>query len=280
MRYIRHKMNAGEAIFGSCTHIGNPAMHEEGVAKFGEITRVKPWMHFGDLIESILPIDSRRYSQEEHGNDPLFATMDRVNEIFGDSAPMCIGLLTGNHENGLSRIVGNVTKKLARGLGVPFLTMSCFCDFIFTKGKCRGFFTHGGTTFNYVAGEPERIRINRQIKLRNYLRRFEADIKGIGHAHRKVIAPQVMEEKLTIIDGKIKRRPIHVKESWCFAAPAMFKTYDTKHDHGNYGEMKNYDPTDIGWIGVLFEKDGKIACIRQYLETGKIKEEVEPMVID
>jgi len=169
---------------------------------------------------------------------------------------------------------------IANDLQVPFLTMSAFVLIRAPKGECRGFFTHGGTAFNYTAGEPERIKTNRQIKLRNYLRRWDADLKGVGHGHRKVISPQVLLEKMTVIDGKLKKRACRVKEDWCFAAPAMFKTYNTKAECGNYAEMKNYDPTAIGWISSIIDTDGKVKCIRQYLETGEIKEEVHPMVVD
>ena len=49
----------------SCWHYGNPAIHEEGVAKFLKKAKKYSWIHHGDVIEGITPYD-KRFEKDAH----------------------------------------------------------------------------------------------------------------------------------------------------------------------------------------------------------------------
>lgn len=271
--------------FTACWHEGNQAMHEEGLELMlnGFRKRSEPWIQLGDILEAIIPFDPR-YAVDEH----KITFVNEVSAVIGHvslAAETCWGLVTGNHEARASRQLGDITQlvcdgvKLGTGVKLQHLSNVCNMEINCPKGICRGFFAHGAMTANFKSGDADRIELNRKKKLRDYLRRFDANLKGIAHGHRTIIAEPIAEEKLGAKGGKMKREPVTVVEPWCFAAPSMFKVYDEKSTVGNYAEMALYDPTDLGWIQVVFERDGSIPCIRQMLETGEIKEEVKPKVV-
>jgi len=37
--------------------------------------------------------------------------------------------------------------------------------------------------------------------------------------------------------------------------------------------MALYEPTDLGWLGIVFNRDGSIACVREYNSEGIITQE-------
>lgn len=290
MRIVERKLEFGKAKtavvnFTACWHIGNQAMYKRGLRSMLNRFRDKkqPWVQMGDIIEAIMPYDSR-YAVDEH-KQTITNEEDAAIDYVSIAPETCWGLLVGNHEAKASRQIGDITEHICKGvkretkIQVERLSNTCYIDVVCPKGVSKGFFAHGAMTANFRSGDPDQIELNRKRKIRNYLRKFDADLKGIAHGHRTIISPPLGEEKLGTKEGKTKRRPITVVEPWCFAAPSMFKVYDEKSTIGNYAEMALYDPTDLGWIQVVYERDGNIPCIRQMLETGKIKEEVRPKVV-
>ncbi len=290
MRIVERNLEFGKSKtanvnFTACWHIGHQAMHEEGLDLMlkGFKKKKEPWVQMGDVIEAIMPYDPR-FAVDEHKvtlNNEIECATDKVSM----AAETCWGILVGNHEAKASRQVGDITETICngvkRGTGVQIehLSNTCFMDIVCPDGSSKGFFAHGAMTANYRSGDAGKIEENRKTKLRNYLRKFEADLKGIAHGHREIIAEPMDEEKLGVRGDKSKRRPVAVIEPWCFAAPSMFKVYDEGASMGNYAEMQLYDPTDLGWIQVVYERDGYIPCIRLMLEDGSVKKEIVPRIV-
>jgi len=283
MRRKKVKLNINKSgtatiLATSCWHLGNPSVSDEGIHKF--ITKAKrhKWIHHGDVVEGIMRSD-RRFSIEEH-KDTILDCIHRGAETIKKAKDSCIGLIRGNHDETPSRDIGDVAEYIARTAGIPYLSSTAFIKMIGTKGSTTGFVAHGNGGSNPKSGEPERKQLNRQIWLRNLLSQFDADWGGIGHCHRYIVTVPCSEEKLGFGDaGNVVRAPVLSKPCWYYAAPSMFTTYDLHADVGNYAEMALYGATDIGWIEMVFNRDGKIGCIREVDSTGKTKQEHYPKIV-
>ena len=290
MQVLGHRLDFGKAkhvtlMSASCWHYGNPSVHEEGINKFMAKAKKNPWIHHGDVIEGIIPGD-RRCSQLEH-KETILESMARAAGIMKRAAGTCMGLIIGNHEYAPSRVLGDVTEKIAMDAGIPYRGGVCYIDMLAEGGTCRGFFAHGTGSANFRTGELERKASNRQIKLRNILQPFSAPLGGdvvsslcgMGHMHRSIVTPQVLEERLQVIDGKTSRRPVMMHPTWYYACPSMFRTYPEDAAFTNYAEMSIYPATDLGWIETVIERSGNIACVREVYETGQIKCEYGPTIV-
>lgn len=262
--------------YASCAHIGNPSVHEEGL--HNQINRFKkiPWWHVGDLIESILPFD-KRFSIKEHQFTTL-ENMTRAQQLVARAKATCMGLITGNHEVGGSRQIGDITEQIAANAGVPYLGMTAYLMLQCPKGECSVFTAHGKGSMGFNSGIYERDAVNRQNRLRRLLAPFEATLKAVGHYHRTIIAPEVLKNQGMVIGGEFKIRPQQVIEEWCVAAPSMFKTY-TDGTMGSYAELAMYPPSGLGWIEVDVTRDGSIAAIHEINEDGDIVDTVEAKVV-
>ena len=278
MRRLQYKLDFGKKktatmLSISCTHIGNPSVDKEGVHKFMTKAKRYPWIHHGDIIEGIVRTD-KRWSVDEH-KDNLLTCMTQGAQMLSRANKTCIGVIKGNHDQTPSKEIGDVAEYIANQAKVPYLTAVCFVKFLCPGGSATGFFAHGSGSTNQLAGEPERRMVNKRIWLRNRLSQFDADLKGMGHVHKFIVAPPCYEEKLSInySEDNVKRRPSLTRPSWHYAAPSMFKTYDVHADTSNYGEMALYGATDLGWVETVFNRDGTIACMREVYSSGKVKQE-------
>lgn len=292
MRVVTRELDFGNGkktasvLFTACWHLGNPAMHEEGLDwLIKHVQRTgKPWVHLGDIIEAIMPGDPR-YMAGTHGEtlmNEVKGAQDKVKRM----AKTCWGLITGNHEGKASRKVGNITEMIcsnvrdATNVQIANLSNTCYMQICCPDGICTTFLAHGGRIgTNAKAGEPERLETNKQIKLRNHLAPFHADLKGIAHGHKTIITPPILKERLSLKDGNVKKRPCPERPGWHFMAPSLFKVYDQSACDGNYAEEALYEATGLGWIEVVFNRDGTIPCIRHIIETGEIADEQVPRII-
>jgi hypothetical protein len=265
-------------------HIGNSAFHEDCLDSMLKRAKSRPWIGLADFIEGIMP-DDPRFAITQH-ESTFMQELQYAGEKISKAADTCIGLLSGNHENKASRKVGDVIEGICNvvdiqcGAKVKNLSNTCFVVFICPDGQFTAFFSHGGSTTNARAGEPERKVTNKRIWLRNYLADFHADLKGIGHGHRRIITPPVMEHRLTIEQMRVKRKPVPTRAGWNFMSPCMFTTYDQDCPIGNYAEEKLYPSTALGWIEVVIARDGTIPSIQHRGDKGQIVYEAEPTVVD
>jgi hypothetical protein len=272
------KKKTATMLATSCWHFGNPSISKEGISNFIKKAKKHPWIHHGDIIEGITKGD-RRFSIEEH----KMVLLDAVDIAIGElekANKTCVGLLKGNHDQTPSTDIGDVSEFIAVRSKVPYLTATAFLKVIGQTGHSIGFTGHGTGGSNPKAGEPERKDVTRKIWLRNLLGQFTCDWGGIGHTHRFTVAEPCYEEKLTFgDDGNVRREPELVKAGWYYTAPSMFTTYDLHADTSNYAEMQLFGATDIGWIEMVFNRDGQIGCIREVYATGKVKQEHYPRIV-
>ena len=272
------KKGLSTVVFASCWHYGNPSVSKEGIHNLLKRVKNTPWLHLGDIIEGIGRGD-KRFSVQEHRESLLYA-MSMAAEDIKKANKSCIGLIKGNHDQTPSKDIGDVVEHISNIASVPYLSATFLTRFKCPKGTQNGFFAHGSGSTNPKAGDPERKQITRQIWLRNQLSQFNAGLCGMGHVHRFIVTPPCSEEKLDYGDvDNVKRIPIVTRPTWYFAAPSMFTTYSLHADTSNYAEMALYGATDIGWIEVVFERDGKIPCIKEVYHTGKVKQVWEPRIV-
>lgn len=271
------KKKIAEIIYGACWHLGNPSCSEEGVARFMEDAKKKAgWWHAGDATESI-PKDDSRNQAGEH-TETVLATSATAADYLSKSRGNCWGFICGNHEYGGSRNIGSIAEDIARRAKIPYLGMTTYFDIQCPKGSSLVFAAHGSGSMGFNSGFPERDRLNRELKLRRILKPFNADLKCIAHYHKTILARRLLQYQGTVENGLFKRRACVEVEEWCAACPSLFMNYH-EESNGSYAEMKLYPPTDIGWIGIVYNRDGTIACLREYSAKGNITQEVEEQVV-
>ena len=267
-----------EVLISACKHYGQPSTDYDAIAGFIKKAKKKYWLDLGDQIEAITPSDRRRYSIGEH-TTPVTEQMDDVVQMHKPAAKTCLGFIKGNHENSISKEFGDVSAQMAKRTGVPYLGMAAFLDLVCPKGVFQMYAAHGSKGFGGVAGDPERIKLNREIKLRNSNKQFTADLVAVAHGHTSVICPPVFKMRLGSIDNKIKMSPVAVDKTWYSANPAFFKTYADNNLEGSYGELAQYSPTHIGYHSAIIESDGTCSRMIQYGGDGEIISERVPNYI-
>ena len=172
------------------THLGTKHCTESDLQK--TINEIRDdsnalWIGMGDYGEFITPRDPRWDSQvisewlADHDNVPT----DQEKHICDLLEPIkdkCIGLLEGNHENVIRRILHvNVQRNICERLNLPNLGYSCWVKLRFAREnsnehhvyKCV--FTHGEGWAVTPGAEMNRLQ--------RFMNAFDARIYGMGHMH-------------------------------------------------------------------------------------------------
>ena len=270
-------------LLGADWHTGTKACSYDGIERFLEVAQTMPWVLLGDAMETISPND-KRFNMGQH-ETPLLNQMDNCSDLIAKANKTCIGLIVGNHEWKESGKVGNITKKLASQANVPYLDACCYGRVACAKGNSTFHFAHGTGSANYKAGEPDRKEINKQVKIRQENHRFHADLIATGHKHTCIVSTPILERKLCLVGKTVRRRPVTTRPGWHCVVPAMFKTYPetnpgNKKHVPSYAEMGHYDPNDMGWLAVVYDRDATISAIEQYDHEGNQIKVFQPKVID
>lgn len=279
LKFGRNK--TAEVIYGACWHIGNPSCDKQGIRKFLERAKKQYWWHAGDLVEAITSRD-KRFNHEEH-KVSIEKCKTEASGFMDHAKDTCWGLICGNHEWGASKD-GDIAEKIAVDGHVPYLGACCYFDVHCPNGRGMIFTAHGKGSMGNNCGIPERDDLNRRLKLRRTLNGFYGDaecngfIKAVAHFHRTIIDPARFKMSATVEKGVFKRRACELREEWVVACPSLFRNYDDDSPV-SYAEMALYSPTDLGWLGIVFNRDGSIACVREYSPKGNITQEVEEEVI-
>lgn len=261
-------------VLGACKHFGNKGQSEECIDNFEQRVANTPHIDFGDIVEGIIPGDTRYGVDRSEATfiNELGAAEDHIRRV----KKTCVGMVYGNHEDAISRLMGDITGFIASRVGVQYLGQTAYLDVHCPKGDMTMFVAHGATNMGGRAGEPERINANRKVNLRNLLKPFEADLCAVAHFHRFICTPPIFEERLCLKDGTVKDRPCAVYPKWHVASPAMWRAYA---DHNDYAQGKLLRPTGIGWSEVDIQRDGTVVQIRRINERGDTVKAVTPEVV-
>lgn len=252
-------------------HKGNPAVHKGGIRRCIEDCKNHLWVHHGDAAECIMPTD-KRFTADEHRETVL----DSCTSVAEDIIPAnrtCLGMLEGNHEGGISRLIGSTTKLISDTAKIPNLEQTHGLHLTGAKRIVRWFVAHGTLTFLGRAGDVQRRRLNMELRLCDYLGAFDYDLAGLGHGHTGVVAPPVYRRKL---NTGCKRVPVMVKPGWAYMTPSFFRVYG---EQPSYAEGWLVNPCDLGWVRIYIDRDGTIPAITLVNEDGRVVDTRKPEVL-
>ena len=146
-------------------------------------------------------------------------------------------MLTGNHEERIRlRTSIDVTKLMAKTIGVPYCGATCFIKARLGKQNYIIYATHGSTGSATPAG-----KLNSVMRYGNYI---DADIFMMGHVH------ELMHHTTDYLKVDIKNKMI-VKEKRHYVLTGHFLKY------GGYAEAKGYAPGKVGVPKIILRTDKK-----------------------
>lgn len=220
---------------------------------------------YGDFMEAIKPSDPRweiygtkhRYILEQKN----IARRDYLE--FGDHL---IGVVEGNHPWELRNVIGYLTKDLCeedlKRYKVKYLGWTGLLNYVFRNGNTlKHVYHHGFGTLNSAAVDPEQRKAALHIGLRKKCRNIEIDgchIYAMGHTHKLLCAPPVVENVDAIRGDVVRMDEIITDPRWCINTGSFFRTRKIGFD--SYGEIKGYKSTDIGFA-ILKIRDQKVAGV-------------------
>jgi hypothetical protein len=266
MPFARRQQEA-RMIACSCWHVGNPGCRARFIRDM--LATGHPWLMLGDIIEAIAPVDPRFHCETHQAT--IEAQRKDAEELMALAADSLIGFHIGNHEDKLSRTLGDITRTMLANIykgkdavarsrwygGAAMTELRC------PAGTCRMFSEHSRMSVTSAGtSDPDRDALNRAIRLRRNLRPFAGDLKVVGHGHRFLVAPPVTREILHSEGGKGQMHPVDVAPEWCAMAPSFFACYDDG-PYPSYGELAGYPPTDIGWLEVVIDRRGRVLAVEQ-----------------
>jgi hypothetical protein len=268
------KNNMATVIVTGDWHVGNDACRMDTIERM--LDTGLPWVHLGDAIEGIGPKDKRYSAASAGGMEAVMEQAQTVGKIIKRHAETFCGVCVGNHEDAVSKELGDITQIMLALGGVDIIKHHmggvCYMRFTGPKGQCvTAMFSHGSLTFcGRGTDEPDRDEEQRRIALRRYVRGFTGGCQMaiLGHGHKQVIAPPRQRKGVLGLevdkDGSARTAisAIDLDGFWAAMTPSMFGAYDISDKYPSYAEMKMYPPTDIGWLEVDMHGSGRIVAIR------------------
>lgn len=211
------------------------------------------WWDKGDSLDCITPGDPRfRYNiiapwLIKYADNIAHVTEDWYCNLAGPAVesktpygdPSCLGRVKGNHEWEMQRHnVADMQSNLCNRLGITNMGYSCFYHLAFKRqnsGETHMFrfhVTHGSGNAQTSGGRTQ--------KLRKIMGQTTALYTSLGHMH------DVKVETTPALDSgndlKLKgRNRIGV------ISGSFLRTY-TQGEEAGYGELRNYDPTTLGYV--------------------------------
>ena len=232
-------------------------------------------IHGSDIIEGIIPTDKRFDVDEAETTvvEQIEMAVSRLKAI----AKQCVGMLKGNHESAPSRLIGDITALMCKQADIDNLSQCCYLNVDAPDGNSTAFCSHFVPSINNRNEDAVCRQAAKASRLRKLLRPFEAHLKLLGHIHHFICHTPVLEDRLMFVENKIKHRPVMVRPEWIAVCPAFLKVYG---DQDNYAQAKLYDPTDIGWVEVDFDKQAQVVEIRNVLGDGTTKRKYHAELVD
>lgn len=240
-------------------HQGSHMCYEDGVDQFIDWLSKKDHLgiKLGDIIEAIMT-DDKRYDRTSKNPIPL----QQADEAVAKYRPVRKKLKTwlqGNHELKLWKF-GNLSEYMAKGLSVPYGTYTAVVEVNDEHGLMyRMFLTHGFGVINSNAKDAEQRKANMMAALKMRLKNKRADciIMAMGHTHKLVVVPPTEELFLNTQQGKTKQNYLTAgdptagyipsDQRWYINTGSFYRLYNEDIDTSGYGEVKGYDPVELGF---------------------------------
>lgn len=208
-------------------HYGHPNCDHEAAIGYLEWARKNDaWiLLMGDLVEnsSKESVGAGVYEQILNPDEQKY----RIVEMLEPYKDLCLGLLTGNHEERTFKTSGHdPSRAIARMLEVPYLRYGAFLRLLVNGIGYTVYATHGGSGAATSSG-----KLNAVKKMANFV---EADVYLMGHMHDLLTESSV--KKVLDLRNKVVR-----DRRQTFCVTGSFLTYED-----SYSEMKCYSPGRIG----------------------------------
>ncbi len=216
-----------ELLFWGDVHLGHPQTNIKKAISYLEYAKQRGAyvLLMGDLLESglRLSVGDSVYRQKLNPQEQ----MERMVEILTPYTDLIIGLHSGNHEDRITQQTGiDVSKIMARFLGVKYLKYSCWHLLKVGKQKYSMYSTHGSGNSKY-----KHTKMKKAMDLAHWI---DADIIAYGHQHSIGVEP--------IIKQSVDFRNRQVKETECWVI--LTGSYIRWED--SYAQKKDFPITRLG----------------------------------
>jgi hypothetical protein len=219
----------------------------------------------GDDLEAIMVDDPRFGPDKLTEARPIEQRKAAIKER-RDIAHLLIAKLEGNHDRKLWRfgniiqdICDELNEKLPDDKKIEFGTYTAKISFVDKRGDLmfKVYETHGSKAINSTADDPIRKKANELLMLKRKLRFKAGDCALMvkHYAHKLLVVPPIQELYLIDDGKKIKQRYtefaqnaeyIHPDARWYGCAGAFLRLFGM--GVSGYGEIAEYDPTELGWL--------------------------------
>lgn len=262
-------------LFGD-NHEGSHMSHESGVDKL--VSQIADCSgayagHVGDGIEAI-SIDDKRYDLTAKESIPLQQAKNFIKRVKPIAPDKLKFELLGNHCLKLWKF-GNLAEYMAGELGIEYGTYSAIIEISDKFGLIyRMYVSHGFGVLSSNAKDPEQRKANKAASLKQRLKNKAGDclIMAMGHTHQLIVVPPTEELIMEHSTGKPKQayigqgnatdKYIEPNRRWYVNTGSLYKLYTDDIEVSGYGEIKGYDPTELGYP-VIEVRDRKVTNIRK-----------------
>lgn len=232
LKVKKGKTYAEVMFIGDC-HLGSPQFDKPRFLRMLDYCIKNKLYVFlmGDLIELATrhSVGSGVYEQDFAGQSQHEQMMEWLKPLADSS--LILGLLQGNHEERVYKESGiNISKVMARELGVPYLGDACWNHFRVGKQSYSIYSLHGrtGSKFDGTA----------LLALERLAAPFHADLVVMGHAH-KCISSSVLMYKLH--NGSVVEHKKHLLITGSYLK------------YGGYAQTQGLPPSKLGSPKVKFD---------------------------
>ena len=241
----------------SDTHVGNIGFNEKLLDAQIEMCRREDalWIHGGDWIEGIAP-DDPRFDIRLVGNKDITEQYEMIADKFYPIRKNCICILSGNHDEKLSKKYGDGVATIGRRLNVRYLGYSGFINLRLwhqeNKLKLKKNPNYSFKIFCYHgrgAGRTIGSKINNIYDLSH---QNDANMYIFAHTHTFAYYIDIYKQ---IKGDKLNKSRIHKKKRYYISPPSYLDGY-TEAKVSSYVEKGAYQEMVVGCVRVELYRDG------------------------
>lgn len=224
-----------EVVFIGDSHYGSPQFDEPrflSMLSYCLKNRIYVFL-MGDMIELATrhSVGGGVYEQEFNGQSQHEQMVEWLRPLA--KRELILGSLQGNHEERVYKESGvNISKSLARELGIPYLGDACWNTFRVGEQTYSIYSLHGrtGSKFDGTA----------LLALERLAAPFHADLVVMGHAHKCISSSVLMQ---VVKDGRVKEHKKHLLITGSYLK------------YGGYAQTFGLPPSKLGSPKVKFMSD-------------------------
>jgi hypothetical protein len=193
-------------------------------------------------MDAVIVSDAKRYRKgidASDGDDIVDYQVERAASILSPYTEKILGLGSGNHEDNIvSRCSTDMTRRLCKRLGVPFLGYSGLYRLKFREHDGRGRTVDIRYHHGWAAGRTPGGQLTSNVK---DVLNWDADVYLYGHGH-KLLTDTVPRLSL---QGEAK---LVSKDLLICLCGTFLKTYILGET--TYSEKKGYPPISVGGVSI------------------------------